>query len=176
MPRRPLKKRPFQRRRFAAKVRRKAMTEFKRGTITENQKDVVFSKTYNTKELDKLCDMTENQEYGAFDFSSIWEWIQANWPTILQLLLTVLVLDPDADNDNDGLTNAEDLAEGTDPFSNDTDGDVRVDRAQGKATESAAEDDGDGSRQRRRRLYPATGAAFPWRLQHLAGALSGTRD
>jgi hypothetical protein len=76
------KKRPYQRRVFSTKLRKKIMQQFRIGRVTEPQKDVAMSKTYRTEILDRLCDMCD------CEFCDIVKWLKANWAAVLQILLS----------------------------------------------------------------------------------------
>lgn len=85
------------RRRLAAGLREAAAEKFALGAITSTEYDKCVQATNDSKALDEMLLQFEvnKDALGGFwppDWEAIKAWIIENWPTILRIVLTVIML------------------------------------------------------------------------------------
>ena len=97
-------------RRFARKIKRMANIQTRRGNMSEYDRDRLHKGCKSPETVKQWRAKLESPVYGAtwvgpsaakgIDWPRMWEWLRANWPTILKLLLSVLVLLGENPDDN----------------------------------------------------------------------------
>jgi len=99
---------PMTNRRLGRQLRRAAQTKYDLGEMSMFDRDRIVDGSRDHETVTKWRKALDEQ--GApwrgrdelltgFDWPSIWEWLLANWPTILRVLLTIaLVGEPYADS------------------------------------------------------------------------------
>lgn len=66
--------------------------------VSQQQYEKIIEASHDNKVLDRTLDQLETNDdaFGAIDWTRIKEWIKANWPTLLRILFTaVMLLEPE---------------------------------------------------------------------------------
>jgi hypothetical protein len=94
---------------LARKLRRMAYIKTRQGKMSERDRDLIFKGSRDAATIKLWRAKLETPAYGApwvgvdasegIDWPSIWEWLRNNWPTILKILLTLILLGDKTDED-----------------------------------------------------------------------------
>lgn len=84
------------RRRLKRGILAEASNQLYDGKIDALRYEEIKYKMRDSKSVDAVYDqMIVNEDaLGAFDWTKLWEWLRQNWPTILRLVFTLVLLEP----------------------------------------------------------------------------------
>ena len=97
-------------RRFARILRRMARIKTRQGKMSESDRDLVFKGSRDDATVKLWRAKLEQPAYGApwvgtdaskgIDWPTVWEWLRKNWPMILKILITLILLGEKPDEDD----------------------------------------------------------------------------
>jgi len=102
---------PMSDRRFARIIRRMARSKYRKDEITHEDLKKLVRGSRDFEIVARWRAELSQPQYGApwrgqeavlteINWASIWEWLKKNWPTVLRLLLSLLVLLGEQDEDS----------------------------------------------------------------------------